>query len=103
MLVLWTLGDLLRRVVFINYWAAETRWPVWHVLEGLLWTAVVLLLLLVPLWTRVLFCNRIWEAVGRISYSIYLIHGAPITFTFAAVSRTWPGLLIGWSRTSGWC
>ena len=100
-LLLWSLGELLRRVVLITYWQAEVRWPAWHIAEGLLWSAVMLLLLLVPLWTRVLFCNRMWEAVGRISYSIYLIHAALIALAGPLLRQMWPGFAAGWSWTLG--
>jgi len=68
------LGYLLRRTVFIGYWDVEGRWHIWHVIEGGLWTAIVLVLLLCPLRAKAIFSNRILAWVGVVSYSVYMVH-----------------------------
>jgi peptidoglycan/LPS O-acetylase OafA/YrhL len=47
---------------------------VWPLIEGGLWAAFVLGLLVLPLHTRRVFVNTPLEFFGRISYSLYLIH-----------------------------
>lgn len=91
------LGYLLRRVVYVGYWNAEARWHAWHVAEGILWTAVLLALLLLPLRTKPIFCNRIWGTLGLLSYSIYLIHAPLITWSLAHLNRASGGAFRVWS------
>ena len=73
------LGYLLRAVVDVGYWHAELVRPGWHVVEGVLWAIVLLLLLLAPLRTKPLLCNRALAAIGVVSYSVYLNH-VPILY-----------------------
>jgi peptidoglycan/LPS O-acetylase OafA/YrhL len=96
LLVLGALGLLLQRVSFIGFWAAEGRWQVWHVVEGSLWTGVILLLLEAPVRIKPIFSNVVLRRLGRISYSLYLIHHSLLTFSFTALRRLRPGLFSGW-------
>jgi len=68
-------GTLLRWVVYTGLPSSEGPWLfAWHLLEGLLWTAVVLLLLVAPLRAKPLLFNRGLTWVGVVSYSLYVIH-----------------------------
>ncbi len=91
------LSEMLRRIVFVTYWQAEARWPAWHVAEGALWGAILVVLLLVPLWIRPLCCNRVWSTLGQLSYSIYLIHAALIPLALGTMNRIRPGVFVGWN------
>jgi peptidoglycan/LPS O-acetylase OafA/YrhL len=68
------LGVLLQAVVFRGFWQAEVHWQPWHIAEGALWVVVMALLLFAPLRLRPLLVNRPMSALGRISYSLYLVH-----------------------------
>ena len=68
------LGLLLAQVAQLGFWVAETRWHAWHVLEALLWTAMVLVVLLAPLRCGRLLRGGLLGAIGVISYSVYLWH-----------------------------
>jgi peptidoglycan/LPS O-acetylase OafA/YrhL len=68
------LAVLLRQVARVTFWSVDSRRQGWNVIEGLLWTIVLLLLLHGPLRTKRLLSNRMLERLGRISYSVYLIH-----------------------------
>jgi peptidoglycan/LPS O-acetylase OafA/YrhL len=98
--VLATLGFLLRWAVHAGYTETETTARhLWHVAEGGLWTAVVLLVLLAPLRVKPLVCNRAFATLGVLSYSIYLLHVPLATFALRAVrSRAHP--LTGWTPTT---
>ncbi len=97
LLVLLLLGLVLGVVVRVGYEAAETRWQAWHVPEGALWTAVILLLLLAPLRTKPLWSNRLLQTVGILSYSIYMVHYPVLFFGFGTLRSGEPGALPGWS------
>lgn len=72
--LLFAQGELLARIAKIGFFDAELQWHEWHVIESALWTAAVLLIVLVPLRSKRLFSNRILGWLGILSYSIYLIH-----------------------------
>ncbi len=79
--VLVALGLLLRWLVEVGYMRAEgTGLHVWHVAEGGLWTAVLLLVLLAPLRAKPLLCNRASATLGVLSYSVYMWHLPLATF-----------------------
>lgn len=68
-------GALLRWSVYTGYFEAES--PVnflWHLPEGMLWTALVLVILVAPLRSKILFSNRVLARVGVLSYSMYVLH-----------------------------
>jgi hypothetical protein len=92
---------LLRHIVYFNYFDYETRYPAWHLLEGSLWTMTVLLVLLAPLRTKSLLSNRILRTLGRLSYSIYLVHVPVLMLGLAAVRARWPNLITGWTVAGG--
>jgi peptidoglycan/LPS O-acetylase OafA/YrhL len=68
------LGALLQHVVKLTFEVEELNASWWHLVEGALWTAIVLLLLLAPLRLKGLIANRPLMLLGRWSYSLYLIH-----------------------------
>lgn len=76
LLVLAVLGNVLGWAAFRGFWALEGPFPFhsWHLADGALWTAVVLLMLLAPLRLKWLLSNRIFNVLGILSYSIYLWH-----------------------------
>jgi len=90
------LGMLLQRVVYVNYFELETRYPAWHLLEGACWTSVLLLVLLAPLRLKILLSNRVLATLGTLSYSIYLIHVPVLTFGLGAVRAHWAIAPAGW-------
>ncbi len=59
--------------------AAETRWHIHHTYEALLWAAILLLLLRGPMPAKPLFVNRPLAVMGKLSYSLYLLH-VPVLF-----------------------
>jgi peptidoglycan/LPS O-acetylase OafA/YrhL len=82
-----TLGILLQWVVRVGPFVAESMPRMaWHVLEGILWSAVLLLVLLAPLRTRPVFCNRWLAALGVLSYSIYIVHVPLVLFALKALA-----------------
>jgi peptidoglycan/LPS O-acetylase OafA/YrhL len=89
--VLLALGALLQWVVAIG--PARQQGIVdqhWHATTGVLWACVLLLVLLAPLRTKLLFSNAILGQLGILSYSIYMIHSPLIFLGVMAVRRTWP-------------
>lgn len=94
--VLLGLGYLLRRVVFVGYWGMEFAAPAWHVLEGALWATVLLLLLLAPLHLKSVLSNRFLELIGRLSYSIYLVHVPLLYWSLRLLPFVEPGSFTGW-------
>lgn len=77
-LLLWgallLLFSLLTRLPRGYYFLAVQEHPNLPLLEGALWAVVVLGLLVLPLRSRRLFVNAPLEFVGRVSYSLYLLH-----------------------------
>ncbi len=72
----------------------------WHVVNGALWAAFILVLLLAPLRGKALFSNAVLARLGILSYSIYMIHAPFMHLSLLAVRRTWPGQFNGWSVSS---
>lgn len=82
---------LLRWLMVINakitYWKIETDYPIWHIFESLLWSAFILGLLLLPLKTKPFFSNFVLKSIGKISYSIFLLHIPIIIYGAYAISE----------------
>lgn len=74
LLVLLALGLLLRWATRLGHACEFARYHYWHVLEGGLWTVVLLLVLLAPLRVRGIVCSRALIGLGVVSYSVYLLH-----------------------------
>jgi peptidoglycan/LPS O-acetylase OafA/YrhL len=72
----------------------------WHVVNGALWAAFILVLLLAPLRAKSLFSNAVLARLGILSYSIYMIHAPFMHLSLRAIRRTWPGQFNGWSVSS---
>jgi peptidoglycan/LPS O-acetylase OafA/YrhL len=91
--VLVALAFLLRWVNRSGFFPIEqTQWYVWHVPEGVLWTAVVLILLLAPLRLKAVFSNRILALLGVLSYSIYLLHQPLLYYSVGIARREFPAM-----------
>jgi peptidoglycan/LPS O-acetylase OafA/YrhL len=97
--VLIVLAYLLRWVVWMGQLAEHPSYQVWHVLEASLWATVLLLLLLAPLRLKPLFSNRLFNRLGVLSYSIYVLHLPVIVFSLRLLRRWWPSLS-GWNARS---
>jgi len=67
--------------------------PAWHIVEGPLWAALLLVLVVAPLLTKRLFCNGVLTHLGLVSYSLYLTHGPLIVIGVAAVKAHYPALV----------
>ncbi|MFN8544708.1 MAG: acyltransferase family protein [Candidatus Binatia bacterium] len=83
LLVLSVLGlaRLLQWVCSIGYLQAEfPPFTAWHLLEGLLWTVILLLVLLVQPYATRLLCHRVAGTVGVLSYSLYVVHFPLLAF-----------------------
>ncbi len=76
---LFALGLLLQKVTERGFIQSAITMPAWHLVESLLWTAVVLLVVLAPLRMRSVISNRAMGILGLLSYSLYLVH-EPILF-----------------------
>ena len=69
--------------------------------DGLLWSAVVIMVLILPLRAKALYLNRFLRWLGVISYSIYLVH-LPLIRVSLGVMRTWvPQMGVWWSPMAG--
>ena len=73
------LSVLLNTTTGIGYSDAEKHHQYWHIAEGLLWAAVLLVLLLFPLRLKLIVHNAYLSLLGIWSYSLYLNH-YPILF-----------------------
>jgi peptidoglycan/LPS O-acetylase OafA/YrhL len=80
------LGLLLRGVVHDGYWTWEGARNPWHVAEAALWCSALALLRFAPLRLRPLLVNAPLGALGRISYSLYLVH-IPVIWAIASLER----------------
>lgn len=100
--VLLTLGLLLRWAAWHGFHVLEVS-PlyVWHVPEGILWTLVVLIVLLVPLRSRALLSNRVLARLGVLSYSIYVLHLPVFHYTLAGWRALFPQAGLGWTPYTG--
>jgi peptidoglycan/LPS O-acetylase OafA/YrhL len=97
LLVLLTLGVLLRWSTFRGFMALEvTGEHLWHVPEGMLWTAVLLLVLLFPLRTKALLVNPMFARLGVLSYSIYVLHQPVLEYTLQPWRTLLPRAGLGW-------
>ncbi|MBI3785932.1 MAG: acyltransferase [Deltaproteobacteria bacterium] len=74
------LAILLRWVATKGYWQAEARFPGWHVIEGALWTTLLVSLLWLPSHLKKVFCNRLWNTFGVVSFSMYLWHNPLLVY-----------------------
>lgn len=97
------LGALLRSVIEFGPPRAETPpFHIWHVPEGVLWIAIVLVVLLAPLRTKYLVSNPALITVGVLSYSIYLWHVPIESYGLMGLRRLdVPGLRSGWTASAG--
>ena len=85
--ILLLLGTLLNIADHVGYWKMETGFPLWHILEALLWTGFVLGLLFLPLKLKPLISNVFFRQIGKISYSIYLLHYPLLVYGHMAIQK----------------
>jgi peptidoglycan/LPS O-acetylase OafA/YrhL len=104
LVVLLLLGLLLRWTCVPGFGALETtRWFLWHVPEGVLWTLVLLIVLLVPLRSKRLLSNAVLARLGVLSYSIYVLHQPILSYSMWAWRRLLPQSGLGWTPyTAAW-
>ena len=67
----------------------------WHVIEGALWAAMVLVVLLAPLNLKAVVVNPLLGKLGEISYSIYMWHQTIIAVALSVLAPWHVGGL-GW-------
>ena len=73
------LGLVLQAVTLMGHAEAEKSWHIRHTWEALLWAGMILCLVLAKPWGERLLLNRHFAVVGKLSYSLYLVH-VPILF-----------------------
>ncbi|MFN2168761.1 MAG: acyltransferase family protein, partial [Anaerolineae bacterium] len=73
------LGWLMQQVAALPDPAAKRAWHLYHTGEALLWALCMLALLLTRFPGKRLLVNAPLAAVGKLSYSLYLVH-VPILF-----------------------
>lgn len=74
--------------------------PAWRLAEAAAWTSVLLSLVLAPLWSKPLFVNPLFDSLGRLSYSIYLLHVPLLAFGILGLRALYPGALTAWTPSS---
>ena len=81
-----------------GFWVVETP-PLhaWHLVEGSLWTTVLLLILLAPLRLKRALSNRLLSTLGILSYSLYLIHYPVLRSSIDKMRLSGLSSLEGWS------
>lgn len=98
LVVLLALGVLLRWSTVHGFMPLEASWRyVWHVPEGMLWALVVLIVLLVPLRTKVLLSNPVLARLGVLSYSIYVLHCPVFQYSLWGWRAAFPHAGLGWT------
>jgi peptidoglycan/LPS O-acetylase OafA/YrhL len=80
------LGVLLRPIAHDGFWYWEVSHNPWHLVEATLWCGIVALLRFAPLHLRPLLVNAPLGTLGRISYSLYLIH-IPVILSLGSLER----------------
>lgn len=77
------LGFLLSQIAEVGYVTAELDHNLWHLAEAALWSGIVLSMMAAPLHLHHVFANAPLGALGRWSYSLYLIHYPMLSYLFA--------------------
>lgn len=95
--VLLLLGLLLRWVTYVGWIVADGAHLWWHVPEGLLWSAVVWLVLTSRLRLRPLLSNAGLRVLGILSYSIYMWHFPLMDTGLLALRARTGDLYLGWN------
>jgi peptidoglycan/LPS O-acetylase OafA/YrhL len=98
------LGYVLRWATFHGFVNLEvTRAHTWHVVEGALWTTVILVVLLAPLRSKRLMSNAVLARLGVLSYSVYVLHLPVLVYSLAAWRRVFPATSASWNLfAAGW-
>ncbi len=79
-LLLWITDD-------VGYYKMETHYPFWHIIEAMLWCGFILGLLLLPLKFKKVISNGFFKQIGKISYSIYLLHYPILVYGYLAIQK----------------
>ena len=95
------LGFLLQAVTGMGEAEAEKNWHLHHSYEALLWAAMVLCLVLVRPLGAGLIVNRPLAIVGKLSYSLYLVH-VPILFYLIYPAKNAAGPAAYLQSTQAW-
>lgn len=98
-LVLMMVGALGWLMTVSNVIVLELMYPAWHIVEGACWAMVLLFCLLAPLRARAVMRGGHLRELGRVSYSVYLIHEPILLGGFLVLRGLWPNL-VGWSAAT---
>ncbi len=90
------LASLLRWTLSLGPGEADTR-PTWRLAEAVCWMGVVLALLLAPLRAKGLLVNSVFDRLGRLSYSIFLLHVPLLVIAIFGLRALLPGTFTAWT------
>ena len=93
-------GWLLQWLVPLGAATERVPYHAWHILSGGLWAIVLLLLVLSPLRSKPLFCNRWFTTLGVLSYSVYIVHVPLVRLSFQALRGAGLGCVYDWNVRS---
>ena len=83
-----------------GYITLELTHPAWHLVEGGCWALVLLFCLLAPLRARAVMRGGRLRELGRVSYSVYLIHQPLLLGGFYALRAWRPEVFVGWNAAT---
>ncbi|MDX2169329.1 MAG: acyltransferase [Deltaproteobacteria bacterium] len=96
-IVMLLLSGLLVGVAWAGSFAVQVApWHAHHVIEAMLWTALVGLVLLTPTRLRAALRLPLLIQLGVLSYSVYIVH-APILAVINTLRRAGVADLVGWN------
>lgn len=82
------LGQLLQHSAQLGDFQAERTWHMRHSYEALCWIGILLLLTMSSPWGKTLLINKFNALMGKISYSIYLIHVPVMYYIIAPIKQS---------------
>ena len=93
------LAALLRWTVHLGFWQAEVV-PWWRWGEAMAWGLVMLALLLAPIRLRVVIVNPLFDLLGKLSYSIFLLHVPALVVGIFLLRTRFPNAASHWTLGS---
>jgi peptidoglycan/LPS O-acetylase OafA/YrhL len=100
--VVLSLATVLQWVAFVGLTVADSPPRVaWHIVEGAQWSVVLLLILIAPLRSKPLLCNRWLGTLGVLSYSVYIVHVPLVRGSLSALRDAGITGLHDWSARTG--